>query len=83
VVRRWHPESLLQASNFVQTVERRQGLMIACPEEVAYRVGFIGAREVATLADQLPPEYGGYLRNILASDTVALRYEVASTPYKL
>ncbi len=58
-------ESLLQAANFVQTVELRQGLMIACPEEVAYRMGFIDGDALARLADELPGEYTDYLRNIL------------------
>ncbi|XXY50910.1 glucose-1-phosphate thymidylyltransferase RfbA [Sorangium sp. So ce269] len=63
-------ESLLQASNFVQTVELRQGLMIACPEEVAYRMGFIDGAALAALADELPSEYTDYLRNILRDHPV-------------
>ncbi|WP_437825915.1 glucose-1-phosphate thymidylyltransferase RfbA [Sorangium sp. So ce1153] len=63
-------ESLLQASNFVQTVELRQGLMIACPEEVAYRMGFIDGDALAALADELPSEYTDYLRNILRDHPV-------------
>ena len=63
-------ESLLQASNFVQTVELRQGLMIACPEEVAYRMGFIDGEALAALADELPSEYTDYLRNILRDHPV-------------
>ncbi len=45
------PESLLQASNFIQTIEDRQGLKIACPEEVAYRLGYIDEKRVEKLAD--------------------------------
>jgi glucose-1-phosphate thymidylyltransferase len=51
-------ETLLQAANFVQTVEERQGLMIGCPEEVAYRVGFITREQLIQLA--LPLKQNGY-----------------------
>ena len=63
-------ESLLQASNFVQTVEQRQGLKIACPEEIAYRMGFINADQLARLAEPLRKnEYGQYLLGILGRHT--------------
>jgi glucose-1-phosphate thymidylyltransferase len=60
-------ESLLQAANFVQTVEERQGLMIACPEELAYNNGFISRAELHEQAARYPKdnEYGNYLRRIL------------------
>lgn len=58
-------ESLLQASNFVQTIEQRQGLKIACLEEIAYRKGFIDAAQLERLADENKNEYGGYLRGLL------------------
>jgi glucose-1-phosphate thymidylyltransferase len=51
-------ETLLQASNFVQTVEERQGLMIGCPEEVAYRVGFINREQL--IAQALPLKHNSY-----------------------
>ena len=55
-------ESLLQAANFVETVEERQGLKIACPEEVAYRKGWIDAEAVKRLADAMRKNgYGRYL----------------------
>jgi len=55
-------ETLLQAANFVQTVEERQGLMIGCPEEVAYRVGFINRQQLIELALPLKQNsYGDYL----------------------
>jgi glucose-1-phosphate thymidylyltransferase len=55
-------ESLLQAANFVQTVEQRQGLMISCPEEIAYRLGYIDRRQLRLLADQMKAnDYGAYL----------------------
>jgi glucose-1-phosphate thymidylyltransferase len=58
-------ESLLQAANFIEVVEQRQGLKIACLEEVAYRMGFIDAGQVERLAGSLKNEYGHYLWAIL------------------
>jgi glucose-1-phosphate thymidylyltransferase len=59
-------ENLLQASNFVQTVEERQGLMIGCPEEVAYRMGFINKDQLRALGEQLRHNgYGEYLMQLL------------------
>lgn len=59
-------ESLLQASEFVQAVEDRQGLMIACLEEIAYRMGFINKEQLAKLAAELQQNsYGQYLLSIL------------------
>ena len=58
--------SLLEASNFVEAVENRQGLKIACIEEVAYRMGFIDADRLAQLAEPLAKtEYGNYLIRLL------------------
>jgi len=57
-------ESLLQAANFVQAVQDRQGLMIASPEESAYRMGFINAEQLKALAKKIPNEYGEYLNAI-------------------
>ena len=59
------PESLMQAANFVETIESRQGLKIACIEEIAYRKGYITAAQVEALAAQYPNGYGQYLRDIL------------------
>jgi glucose-1-phosphate thymidylyltransferase len=60
-------EALLEAAHFIETVERRQGLKIACPEEVAYRMGFIDARQVEVLAKALGnSSYGEYLRRMLS-----------------
>jgi len=60
------PESLLSASSFVQTIEQRQGLKISCPEEVAYRMGFIDAAQLKALAEPLSKSgYGRYLRGLL------------------
>jgi len=59
-------DSLLQASLFIQTIEQRQGLKVACPEEVAYRMGFIDAEQVARLAEPLKKSaYGQYLLQML------------------
>ncbi|GAB4506604.1 MAG: glucose-1-phosphate thymidylyltransferase RfbA [Anaerolineales bacterium] len=58
-------ESLLQASNFVQTIEERQGLMISSPEEIAFRKGFIDREQLKTLADSLGNNgYGNYLKRL-------------------
>ena len=60
------PDSLLEASEFVGTLERRQGTKIACPEEIAFRMGFVGANELKRAADQLgKSNYAGYLRALL------------------
>ena len=60
-------DGLIQASQFVQTIEKRQGLKIACPEEVAWREGFIGDEQLSRLAGQYRNEYGAYLSGLLAS----------------
>lgn len=55
-------ESLLQAANFVQAVEDRQGMMISCPEEIALRMGYIGVEQFLRLAQELKGnQYGDYL----------------------
>jgi glucose-1-phosphate thymidylyltransferase len=59
-------ESLLEAAHFIETIERRQGLKIACPEEIAYRMGFIDAAQLEALAKPLEKSgYGDYLRRVL------------------
>ncbi|MCF7975228.1 MAG: glucose-1-phosphate thymidylyltransferase RfbA [Phycisphaerae bacterium] len=59
-------ESMIQASTFVQTVQERQGLMIACPEEIAYRRGLIDAEQVLRLAEPLKKNhYGQYLISLV------------------
>lgn len=58
-------ESLLQAANFVQAVEERQGMMISCPEEIAFRMGFIDTDQLRQLANRLDSnQYGQYLSRI-------------------
>jgi len=60
-------ESLLQASVFIETIEQRQGLKIACPEEIAFRAGWIGAAEVQRIAESLGKSgYGRYLLRMLS-----------------
>jgi len=59
-------DSLLDAAGFIATLQKRQGLMVACPEEIAYRQGWISAETVQKIADQLKKNsYGQYLNRIL------------------
>jgi glucose-1-phosphate thymidylyltransferase len=58
------PQALLQAANFVQTIEERQGLKIACIEEVAYHMGFITGDQLVQLGHQMSNEYGRYLLSL-------------------
>ena len=60
------PESMIQAATFVETVQGRQGLMVACPEEIAYRRGLIDAEQLLRLAEPLKKnQYGQYLLNLI------------------
>jgi len=62
-------ESLLRAANFVQAVEERQGMMISCPEEIAYRMGFITQEQLGNLATKLNSNrYGQYLQRLAEGD---------------
>jgi len=61
-------DSLLEAASFIATLQKRQGLQVACPEEIAYRQGWIGAAELEKLAAPLSKNgYGHYLLNLLKS----------------
>lgn len=61
-------ESLLQAAQFVQTLEERQGMMISCPEEIAYRMGFIDRDNLTKLAKAINNQYGDYLLRLAKED---------------
>jgi glucose-1-phosphate thymidylyltransferase len=59
-------DSLLEASNFIQTIEQRQGLKVACPEEIAFRLGYIDAEQLRALASEIAKSsYGKYLIRLL------------------
>lgn len=57
-------DSLLDAGNFVAAIEKRMGLKISCPEEIAFRRGFIDRTQLLQLADAFPNEYGAYLKHV-------------------
>ena len=60
-------ESLLEAAHFIETIEKRQGLKVACPEEIAFRQGYISARQLRSLAAPLAKSgYGEYLLRVLS-----------------
>jgi glucose-1-phosphate thymidylyltransferase len=59
-------ESLMEASLYIQAIEKRQGLMVACPEEIAFRSGYIGEREIQAIGDSMKNNsYGAYLLQLL------------------
>ena len=61
-------ESLLQAANYIYTIEERQGMMSSCPEEMAFRLGFIPREQLGKLADEYAnTRYGDYLKNLARS----------------
>jgi glucose-1-phosphate thymidylyltransferase len=62
-------ESLQQASSFIQTLQERQGLMVACPEEIAYKMGYIKANDIVRIAEpMMNNEYGRYLLKMLEQE---------------
>jgi len=62
-------ESLIEASNFIETIEHRQGLKVACPEEIAYRKGFIDGNQLEKLVQSLAKSgYGKYLQRLLEDE---------------
>ena len=65
-------ESLMQASTFIQIIEERQGLKVACPEEVAFRMGYIDAAQLARLAEPMKKNgYGQYLLDLVGGGATA------------
>jgi glucose-1-phosphate thymidylyltransferase len=61
-------ESLLQAASFVQAVEERQGMMISCPEEISYRLGYISKDDLLKQAKIINNQYGDYLLHLLEDE---------------
>jgi glucose-1-phosphate thymidylyltransferase len=62
-------EALQQATNFIETIEQRQGMQVSCPEEIAYRMGYINAEQVLRLAEPLvKTSYGQYLIELVQDD---------------
>jgi glucose-1-phosphate thymidylyltransferase len=60
-------EALLEASNFVAALEKRQGLQVCCPEEIAFRQGWVSPEQLARLAEPLQKnEYGDYLARLIS-----------------
>ena len=70
------PESLIQAANFVETIEQRQGLKIACIEEIAYRQGFISQEQLSKIGSESKSLYHEYIRDVAAEDIAAQDIQV-------
>jgi glucose-1-phosphate thymidylyltransferase len=68
-------ESLLQAASFVQAVEDRQGMMISCPEEISYRLGYISKEDLRRQAKAFNNQYGDYLLRLLEEEIPDLSKE--------
>ena len=61
-------DALLETASFVQTIEKRQGMQVCCPEEIAYQKGWINAEQLSNLADKyMKTEYGKYLKDLIIS----------------
>jgi glucose-1-phosphate thymidylyltransferase len=72
-------ESLKQAADFVKTIEERQDLKISCPEEIAYRMGYIDAEQLIRLAEPLKNSYGRYLLELVEDEEPHLNEPYLST----
>jgi glucose-1-phosphate thymidylyltransferase len=57
-------DALLEAGSFVAAIEKRMGLKISCPEEIAWRQGWISTEQLLELARRIPNEYGEYLKHV-------------------
>jgi glucose-1-phosphate thymidylyltransferase len=74
-------DALLQASTFIQAIEERQGLKVACPEEVAYRLGYITGEDVLRAARGMAKnQYGEYLQQIVEEDGITVSRGAATSP---
>ncbi len=62
-------EALLQASTFIQAIEQRQDLKVACPEEVALNMGYITAEDVRRMGRSMKNEYGQYLLRLVGDES--------------
>ena len=63
-------DALMQAASFIQAIEERQGLQVACLEEIAWRMGYIGKEDVIRIADSMAnSKYGQYLLRVLEQDS--------------
>jgi len=60
-------ETLVDAAMFVRMTEQRQGLKIACPEEIAFRMGFVDSEKILELSERYNNDYGNYLKKIINS----------------
>jgi glucose-1-phosphate thymidylyltransferase len=77
-------ESLQQATNFVETIEQRQGLKVSCPEEIAYRMGYLDADDLSRLAEPMKKSsYGRYLLEIVREDLFEGRVPAPSHAEKI
>ena len=62
---------MLEAANFVAVIEKRQGLKVSCVEEIAYRLGYINANQLAAVAESLGrSDYGRYLHDLIAAKPI-------------
>lgn len=78
------PESLMAASAFIHAIEERQGMKVSCPEEIAYRMGFIDAAQLERLAERYRNSaYGAYLRQLLREEPLASPAEAGERPHPL